>query len=89
MNIQLFDIREHPNMTSDDFWSSTYPDQMIYYISLFSKIRWSVTYLPTLKSDVICGCLYPKKFTRYYKKITRWALESTHTRKSSIRSIKK
>ena len=34
----------------------TYPNQIIYYISLFSKIRYSLTYLPTLKSDVICGC---------------------------------
>ena len=34
----------------------TYRNQMIYYISLFSKIRWCLTYLPTLKSDVICGC---------------------------------
>ena len=25
------------------------------YISIFSKIRWSLTYLPTLKSDVKCG----------------------------------
>ena len=42
------------------FWAifdlPTYPNQMIYYISLFDKIRWSLTYLPTLKSDVICGC---------------------------------
>ena len=42
------------------FWAifdlPTYPNQMIYYITLFSKIRWSLTYLPTLKSDVICGC---------------------------------
>ena len=28
---------------------------MIYYIRLFSKIRWSLTYLPTLKSEVIYG----------------------------------
>ena len=25
----------------------TYPNQMVYYISLFSKIRCSLTYLPT------------------------------------------
>ena len=30
----------------------TYPNQMVYYISLFSKIRCSLTYLPTQKSDV-------------------------------------
>ena len=29
---------------------------MVYYISLFSKIRCSLTYLPTQKSDVICEC---------------------------------
>ena len=34
----------------------TYPHQMLYYISLFSKIRWSLTYLPTQKSDVIYEC---------------------------------
>ena len=34
----------------------TYPNQMIYYISLFSKIRCSLTYLPTQISDVICEC---------------------------------
>ena len=30
--------------------------QAIYYISLFSKIRWGLTYLPTQKSDVIYEC---------------------------------
>ena len=34
----------------------TYPNQMIYYISLFSKIRCNLTYLRTEKSDVICEC---------------------------------
>ena len=34
----------------------TNPNQMVYYISLFSKIRCSLTYLPTQKSDVICEC---------------------------------
>ena len=34
----------------------TYPHQILYYISLFSKIRWGLTYLPTPKSDVICEC---------------------------------
>ena len=39
-------------MTSDVFWAfltylpSTYPNQILYYISLFSKIRCSLTYLP-------------------------------------------
>ena len=47
-------------MTSDDFGSffiylPTYPKQIIYYMSLFSKIRRSLTYLPTQKSDVIYG----------------------------------
>ena len=41
-------IREHPHLTSDDFGP--------FLTYLFSKIRWSLTYLPTLKSDVICGC---------------------------------
>ena len=34
----------------------TYPNQMIYYISLLSKIRWGLTYLLNLESNVICGC---------------------------------
>ena len=34
----------------------TYPHQILYYISLFIKIRWSLTYLPTQKSDVIYEC---------------------------------
>ena len=34
----------------------TYLNQMVYYISLFSKIRCSLTYLPTQKSDVIYEC---------------------------------
>ena len=39
-------------MTSDDLWAFltyllTYPNQILYYISLFSKIRFSITYLPT------------------------------------------
>ena len=33
----------------------TYPHQILYYISLFSKIRWGLTYLPTQKS-VIYEC---------------------------------
>ena len=32
---------------SDIFDLPTYPNQMLYYISLFSKIRCSMTYLPT------------------------------------------
>ena len=34
----------------------TYPNQILYYISLFSKIRCSLTYLPTQNSEVICEC---------------------------------
>ena len=34
----------------------TYPNQILYYISIFSKIRWCLNYLPTSKSDVICEC---------------------------------
>ena len=34
----------------------TYPNQMVYYIGLFSKIRCSLTYLPTQKSDSIYEC---------------------------------
>ena len=34
----------------------TSPDPILYYISLFSKIRRSLTYLSTLKYDVICEC---------------------------------
>ena len=33
----------------------THPNQMVYYIGLFSKIRCSLTYLPTQKSDIICS----------------------------------
>ena len=41
----------HILMTSDVFWTfltylPTYPNQILYYISLFSKIRFSLTYLP-------------------------------------------
>ena len=55
----------------------TYPNQMIYYISLFSKIRWSLTYLPTLKSDVICGCSlrfwhYPPSSNKSLRHIKIW-----------------
>ena len=41
----------------------TYPHQMLYYISLFSKIRWGLTYLPTQKSDVIYECSLIKTYT--------------------------
>ena len=34
----------------------TYPHQILYYISLFSNIRWGLTYLHTQKSDVIDEC---------------------------------
>ena len=34
----------------------TYPNQILYYISLCSEIRCSLTYLPTQKSDVIYEC---------------------------------
>ena len=34
----------------------TYPHQILYCISLFSKIWWGLTYLPTQKSDVIYEC---------------------------------
>ena len=48
-------------MTSDDFqefltYLPKYPNEMFWYISLFSKIRCSLTYLHILKSDVICEC---------------------------------
>ena len=54
-------IREHSHMTSDVFgafltYLLTYPNQMVYYIGLFSKIRSSLTYLPTQKSEVIYEC---------------------------------
>ena len=54
-------------MTLDDFGSSltyipSHPNQILYYISLFDKIRLNLTYLPTLKSDVICGCSLKKKY---------------------------
>jgi hypothetical protein len=44
----------------------TYPNQMLYYISLFSQIRCSLTYLPTQKSDVICECSIKLNFVRKY-----------------------
>ena len=34
----------------------THPNQMVYYMGLFSKIRCSLTYIPPQKSDVICEC---------------------------------
>ena len=63
-------IREHSHMTSDVFGLfltclPTYPNQILYYISLFSKIRCSLIYLLTYpwtsirrtqQSDVICEC---------------------------------
>ena len=59
-------------MTSDVFWVfltylPTYPNQMVYYISLFSKIRCSLTYLPTQISDVIYECSIKclKKIRKY------------------------
>ena len=47
-----FLLREHSHMTSDVFWVfliylSTYPNQILYYMSLFSKIICSLTYLLT------------------------------------------
>ena len=44
-------LREHSHMTSDVFWVlltylPTYPNQILYYINLFSKIRCKPTYLP-------------------------------------------
>ena len=54
-------------MTSDVFLCifdlPTYPNQRVYYISLFSKIRRSLTYLPTQKSDVIFECSLIKKMS--------------------------
>ena len=42
----------------------------LYYISLLSKIRCSLTYLPTLKSDVINECsLRSHIFRQHAKKI--------------------
>ena len=48
----IYDVR----CFSGIFDLPTYPHQILYYISLFSKIRWSLTYVPTQKSDVICEC---------------------------------
>ena len=55
-----FKSREHSHMTSDIFFGvfdlPTLLNQILYYISLFSEIRCSLTYLPTYQSDVICEC---------------------------------
>ena len=45
-------LREHSHMTSDVLgafltYLHTYPNQILYFISLFSKIRYTLTYLPT------------------------------------------
>ena len=40
---------------------------MVYYISLFSKIRSSLTYLPTQKSVVICECSLTCTSARKFK----------------------
>ena len=48
----IYDVR----CFSGIFDLPTYPHQILYYISLFSKIRWGLTYLPTQKSDVIYEC---------------------------------
>ena len=65
----------------------TYHNQMVYYISLFSKIRCSLTYLPTQKSDVICecslkGCVIFKRYNcvlnclEYQQKYTNYTVVS-------------
>ena len=43
-SIPNFSDREHSQMTSDVFDLPTCPNQILYYISLFSKIRCSLTY---------------------------------------------
>ena len=48
----IYDVR----CFSGIFDLPTYPHQILYYISLFSKIRWGFTYLLTQKSDVIYEC---------------------------------
>ena len=48
----IYDVRYFSGI----FDLPTYPHQILYYISLFSKIRWSLTYLSTQKSDVIYEC---------------------------------
>jgi hypothetical protein len=47
---------------------------MVYYISLFSKIRCSLTYLPTQKSDVIYECS-PRKNPRKMEMKSRQVCE--------------
>ena len=57
-----FEITKLLNKTHRDFYYSLeYLNQILYYISLFSKIRCSLTYLPTQKSDVICECSHRKR----------------------------
>ena len=59
-------------MTSYGFFGifdlPTYPNQILYYISLFSKIRCSLTYLPTQISDVIYECSHNEM--RFF--VTSW-----------------
>jgi hypothetical protein len=49
-------------MMSYVFWAFLTYLPTLYYIGLFSKIRCSLTYLPTQKSDVIYECSLTKTF---------------------------
>ena len=39
----------------------TYPNQILYYISLFNKIRFSLTYLPKILTSYVNNSLEKKK----------------------------
>ena len=54
--VNLGSIHIWRQMFSGIFDLPTYHHQILYYISLFSKIRWGLTYLPTQTSDVIYEC---------------------------------
>ena len=61
-------------MTSDDYWVfltylPTYPNQILYYTNIFSKIRCSLTYLPkNLTSYVNSPIVVVDNFTYHSEK---------------------
>ena len=72
-------------MKSDEFWVifdiSSYHNQMTYYINLFSKIRWSLTYLPTLTFTSNADASYAKsgKMTQMAEtaKMSKWVFKTS------------
>ena len=62
----IYDVR----CFSGIFDLPTYPHQILYYISLFSKIRRGLTYLPTQKSGIIYECSLRR--STYFERLCTW-----------------